>query len=273
MSAFGSPSLIPVDLAAPVIALFGLDVLLVGLCVVFAFAKRVKMTLEYWLLVFCVLVALGTRIATMALWWIDSIQSPAQSFCLRVTSTFALVTLLVMLQMWIRAVHSQFDHGTPRFIRCVIFVLFGVVAVCFVFLLGSGIAFFVTLSEAAALADVVAFLVMLGLTVVYGCAFLVYGIVLAVILWRSQSASQRSQVHMVVPMAILIFLGHMLVLFYLARDAIGFKVNLSCVYLSPLIVAGCYLVGICYSTGDLVFCRAVPVSFVCGERNAGSENA
>jgi hypothetical protein len=210
----------------------------------------------------------------VVLWWKDSIQSPAQSLCFRTTSICSVVALMVLLQMWIRAVHSQFEHGTPRFIRCVIGVLFGVSTLCFVFLIATGIVFFVTLSQEAAIADAVSVLTLLGLTVLLGCTFLVYGIVLAVILWRSEQDSHRVQVKTVVVLAVLIFVSRMLSLFFLASD-VGFKVislefSVSFVLTKKI---GRYLVGICDPFENSFFYRMLLVCVVCAERNENSKKS
>ncbi len=225
---------LPSDVAIPMIALFGFNFVQLGFCITFAWLKRVAISAQYVVLLASLFVTIASRFAVIALWWLDSMNSPAQSFCVRVSVVSSLGAMLVMLWAWIVAVHSQFPHGTVLFFRIVMIALFATFAGVGLFFFISGIVVFAAPSDAARAVDKGAFFLALAMGIFLGCAFLMYGIVLSVLLRRSQNDAHRKQIKTVLLVAVAIFCGYMCGWIYLVKESVGVRVSTWFILVVPL---------------------------------------
>jgi hypothetical protein len=107
--------LLDLAIGCPALAVCSLQLVQLGCLVVYLKVKHVKIMLPYVLLLCGLAAHLICRIITYAL-WLTLCCSIADSIFNRLAWISGAAVLMLLLGSWMDAVHSQFAHGTDRFV-------------------------------------------------------------------------------------------------------------------------------------------------------------
>ncbi len=231
-------------------------------------AKGVRVARPYWLLLLGVFLAVAFRLAYVFVWWLEPTAWVARAVTSRTAIIAATATLAMLLWSWIQAVHGQFAHGTRVFFLVTQISLTTVTAVLALSMFVVGVVEAATFAPAATSARIVIDFLIIAVLVTFGFAFLLYGIILFVMLRRSELSARRDQAVSVIVISIFIFCGYAMSLTGLWQNAVS-VVSVCLYFLTFFSATDCSVVLAGAAGRNPVLCQHVFVSFFCYAGGAG----
>jgi hypothetical protein len=204
----GSTSGMDISVFASSISLFSVQLLQLAAFLVFMKRRQVKISTEYILVMSGLAIHLVIKIITFALWYAGpEVDGGVVSGVLnRFAWVSGCLVLILLLIAWMEAAHTQFAHGTERFL---FWLKFGAIVVSVGDFLGVMVPMAVFLAQRGTSASASSYQASIYFHVVFqvflAVLFLVYGIILVILLNRSRRGDNLQKVYVIlIGVAILI---------------------------------------------------------------------